>query len=166
MGPSRTDARDRRVILVVCGPPGVGKTTVATRLRDRLETRGETVRVHHSDDVSRRTYERLYDRAVDDPDDAITIVDGTFYRAAWQERFRGLEDVRFVHLTANLETCLERNRARPDPIDEQGVHVVYREFDEPDDALEIDTDERDVEEGVDEVVAALERWGWLAADES
>lgn len=152
------------MILVICGPPGAGKTTIATTLARRLEARGEPVRLHHSDAFSRRTYEQLYGRARADPEDTITIVDGTFYKRRWQTQFHTLEDVRFVHVTATLETCLERNRTRADPIDEQGVHVVYREFDEPDAALEIDTDECDLEAAVDRIERALEAWGWLADD--
>lgn len=149
------------VILVVCGPPGVGKTTIATALAERLEARGEAVCLHHSDAFSSRTYEQLYERARADPEDALTVVDGTFYKRCWQTQFRTLENVRFVHVTASLETCLERNRTRTDSIDEQGVHVVSREFDEPDAALEIDTDDCDVETAVGRIERALEAWSWL-----
>ncbi|QCC54584.1 ATP-binding protein [Natronorubrum bangense] len=162
LSPAPTSARDRCVILVICGPPGAGKTTIATALAERLEVRSEPVRLHHSDEFSSRTYEQLYERARADPEDALTIVDGTFYKRRWQTQFDTLEDVRFVHVTASLETCLERNRSRADPIDEQGVHVVYREFAEPDAALEIDTDDCDVETAVGRLERALEAWGWFA----
>ncbi|ELY58975.1 AAA family ATPase [Natronolimnohabitans innermongolicus] len=158
------------MILAICGPPGAGKTTIAERVRTRLAARDDApeVRLHHSDDFSRRTYERLYAAVDDDPEDALTIVDGTFYRREWQvqfETFLAREGVRFVHVTASLETCLERNRSRADSIGEQGVHVVYREFDAPDDALEIDTDEYALSEAVDEIVGALEAWGWLDSND-
>ncbi|WP_083909286.1 ATP-binding protein [Natronococcus amylolyticus] len=146
------------VIVVICGSPGAGKTTVATRVADRLEARGEPVRLVHSDDFSRRTYERLFERVADGPDDVTWLVDGTFYRREWQERFRTLGDVRFVLVTASLETCLERNRRREDAIDEQGVHVVFREFDEPAADLEVDTDELSATEAVERVLEALDRW--------
>ncbi|MFU8867215.1 AAA family ATPase [Natronococcus sp.] len=146
------------MIVVICGPPGAGKTALATRVADRLEARGESVRLLHSDDFSRRTYERLYERVADGPNDATWLVDGTFYRREWQERFRTFGDVRFVLVTANLETCLERNRRREDAIDERGVHVVYREFDDPEADLEIDTDELSIAAATERVLEALERW--------
>ncbi|RKD93487.1 ATP-binding protein [Halopiger aswanensis] len=150
------------MIVVICGPPGAGKTTLTNRVRERLETRDVPVAVEtlHSDDFSSRTYDQLYERARDATAE-ITLVDGTFYRREWQTQFRTLPEVRVVHVTASLETCLERNRTRADPIAEQGVHVVYREFDEPDAEVTIDTDRQSVPEAVDRILIALEEWGWL-----
>jgi adenylylsulfate kinase len=142
------------VILVVCGPPGAGKTTVATRLQERLAERGRPFRLLHSDDFRRNTYERLYERVAGSDDDY--IVDGTFYRRGHQERFRRLDDVVFVRLRADLDTCLARNAARADPIDEKGVHVVHAEFHEFDADVAVDTDERSPEETVAAVLRGLE----------
>lgn len=147
------------MIVAFCGPPAAGKTTIASGVRDALEDRDRAVRLCHSEDVSSPTYERLYRRAADASAEAeIVLVDGTFYKREWQTQFRTLGDVRYVHVTAALETCLERNRRRAEPIDEQGVHVVYREFHEPDADLVIDTDELSVETAVERVVDAIERW--------
>ncbi|WP_226005582.1 AAA family ATPase [Natrinema salinisoli] len=146
------------MIVAICGPPGAGKTTVATRVRARLEEDGILVRVIHSDDFSSRTYEQLAERVAAAPDPGVTLVDGTFYRRAWQTRFRTLGDVQFVLVTASLESCLERNRRRADSIDEQGVHVVYREFDEPEADLEIDTDRCGPDDAADRIAAAIEGW--------
>lgn len=149
------------MIVAICGPAGAGKTTLTARVRRRLEERAVSVTTFHSDDFSSRTYERLYERARDAPPDELTLVDGTFYRREWQTQFRTLEDVRVVHVTAALETCLRRNRSRVDPIEEQGVHVVYREFAVPEADLTIDTDVVDASAATDRVVTALEAWGWI-----
>lgn len=115
------------VVLLVCGPAGAGKTTVATALRDRLSERGLAFELLHSDDFARDTYRRMDERV--EGSDADWIVDGTFYEREWRTLFRRLDDdVPVVYLRADPETCLERNRTRADPIDEWGVHVVYHEF--------------------------------------
>ncbi|WP_049928765.1 AAA family ATPase [Halopiger goleimassiliensis] len=153
------------MIVVCCGPPGAGKTTLTTAVRDRLEGEGVDVRSYHSDDFSRGTYERLYARAAvaspsTEPAErpVVTLVDGTFYRREWQRVFRTLESVRFVRVTAALETCLERNRRREDAIDERGVHVVYREFEPPAADLVIDTDETSPAAAAEQVTAAVGEW--------
>lgn len=143
------------MIVVICGPPGAGKTTVAERAHERLADRGIDLRLLHSDEFSRRTYERIYERVEGSDDD--WLLDGTFYDATWQERFRAL-GARFVLVTASLETCLERNRARPEPIDEAGVRTLHHEFHDPRPDLRLDTDEVGVDEAVDRVVAAVESW--------
>ncbi|WP_336362444.1 AAA family ATPase [Halalkalicoccus salilacus] len=143
------------MIVLLCGPPGVGKTTIAVRLRERLEARGTAIGLLHSDDFARRTYERMYERVKREGGD--WLLDGTFYEREWRERFRGLDEVCVVHVTASLESCLERNRERPDPISETGVHVIHREFETPRADLTIDTDELSVEEAVDRAEKEVEK---------
>ena len=145
------------MILLICGPPAVGKTTLATRLRDRLAERGRAFALAHSDEFSRRTYERLFDRVAAAPD-RDWLLDGTFYRREWRDRFRALDDVRTVRLVAPLDVCLRRNREREDPIDEQGVHVVYREFDPPDADLVLDAAALTPDEAVERALDAVRRW--------
>lgn len=144
------------MILLVCGPPGAGKTTVATRLRGRLAARGYDFRVLHSDGFSRNTYDRMYRRVLGTDDD--WIIDATFYRRRWRERFYDLGGVRIVYVTASLSTCLRRNRERDGAIDEQGVQVIYREFDRPRADLTVDTDETSTEEAATRIADAVEEW--------
>ncbi|MFB6303680.1 MAG: AAA family ATPase [Haloferacaceae archaeon] len=142
------------MIVILCGPPGVGKTTVAHLLRERLRERGREFEVLDSDRFSTDTYERMFDRVAGT--DADWILAGTFYKRKWQTRFERLEDVAVVHLRADLETCLERNRRREAPIDEAGVHVVWREFDEPDADVVVDVAGRSPEDVVDLLLESLD----------
>ena len=141
------------MIVVICGPPATGKTTVGTLLQRRLEKRGRPVRLLDSDQFSRNTYDRLYDRVADADGD--WIVTGTFYKRPWQARFQRLDDVFVVQLEANLETCLERNRRREEPIDDQAVHIVWREFAEPEADLTVDVTDCPPPAVVDRIVATL-----------
>lgn len=154
------------MIVVICGPAGAGKTTTVSRARRLLAARGHDVRVSRSDDFSRNTYEQLYADVAVDPDPpqskpdgpTVHLVDGTFYKSRWQRAFRTLEDVRFVVVTASLETCLERNSRRADAIDERGVYVIHHEFATPDASLVVDTDELSAEEVAERVVRAIGAW--------
>lgn len=145
------------MLVVLCGPPATGKTTLARGLRERLAARGVSVRVLHSDDFARETYERMYERVAGAEADDHWILDGTFYDREWQERFRAL-GARIVWVRADRETALERNRRREDPIPEKGVHVMYATFDRPRADLVIDTDECTVAEALDRLEAAVLAW--------
>jgi adenylylsulfate kinase len=145
----------RNVKLVLCGPPGVGKTTVAERLRSRLRDEGYDFRVLHSDDFSRNTYAQMYEQVVAADPGTGWILDGTFYRRELQDRFRELPDANLVHLTASREIALERNRTRENSIDERGVYAMFGKFEPPESPdLTLDTGASSVEEVVD----ALERY--------
>lgn len=144
------------MIVLLCGPPGAGKTTIATGVAERLDARGAPVRLLHSDEFSTDTYGRMYEHVAERGGD--WLLDGTFYKREFRERFRGLDDVYLVRVTASLETCLRRNREREEPIGETGIHVIHREFDRPRADLTVDTDELPVEETVARVARAVERW--------
>ena len=144
------------MIVAVCEPPAAGKTTLVTGLRDRLTAEGVAVSVLHSDDFSRHTYDRMYDRVAAEPE-THWLLDGTFYREAWQERFREL-GARFVLVTAPLDARLERNRRRENSIDERGIYVVSAEFHPPDADLVIDTDSLGGGRAVDRLYDAATEW--------
>lgn len=142
------------MIVIISGPPAVGKTTVAKALQSRLGRRGTAVRVLDSDQFSRNTYDQLYDHLSGST--ANWIVAGTFYKRRWQERFAALPDVIWIALWADLDTCLERNQDRSDPIDDQAVHVIWNEFQSLNADLTIDTTEESVESVVAQIVDLLE----------
>ena len=151
------------MLLIFCGPPGTGKTTVAQALADRLRADAnadaDDFELLHSDDFSRNTYEQLYERAVESDPETNWILDGTFYRTEYQKRFRALPDAHLVYVTASLEICLERNRVREDSIDEKGVYAMHAKFEEPQSPdLTLDTDELSVAEAVEAVVRYVRTW--------
>lgn len=142
--------------VVLCGPPATGKTTLAVGLQDRLEARGHEFERLSSDEFSQRTYVQLYRRVA--TSNADWLIDGTFHRREWQERFRRLDNVHFVHVTADIETCLARNRNREDSITETGLHVIHAEFEPPRGALTIDTDRYSLNESLDQLESAVLNW--------
>ncbi|WP_227375955.1 AAA family ATPase [Haladaptatus halobius] len=141
------------MIVIICGPAGVGKTTVATELRERLAERGCSFRMLHSDQFSRNTYDRMYERVENSDDD--WLLDGTFYKREWLRRFRALDDAVVVYLEADLETCLERNRERDDPIEERAVHIIWYEFEEPNADVTIDATRTTPERAVERILREL-----------
>lgn len=145
------------MLVVVCGPPASGKTTLATRLHERLAARGHEFDISHSDDFSRHPYERMYERVRDAGGD--WILDGTFYQRIYRERFRRLdEDCYVVWVRASRETCLARNRTREDGIAEQGVHVMFSRFEPPRADLTLDTEELSEDEALDRLEAPVLDW--------
>jgi len=144
------------VIVVVCGPPAAGKTTLALGLQRRLDADGREFRAVHTDDLSSPRYERLFERVAEAPGEN-WLLDGTFYEREWQERVREFPDVSVILVTADRETCVRRNRER-DGIDERGVKVVYDEFDRPDADFVVDTDILRVSKAVDLAVERVREW--------
>lgn len=163
------------MILAVCGPPGSGKTTIATRVHDRLRddvtSRGcddvasrdrdalasddRDVRLLHSDDYAHYPYDRMYD-AVTASDDHF-VLDGTFYRRAHQQPFLALPDCHFALVRADLDTCLRRDYER-DGIGEKAVRVIHSEFHEPPVDLVLDTDILPVEDAVRLLTDRAREW--------
>lgn len=57
------------MILIIYGLAGVEKTTIATKLRERLAERGHSFRILHSDQFSRNTYDQMYEWVENSDDD-------------------------------------------------------------------------------------------------
>jgi len=138
------------LIIILCGPVAVGKSSIARRLMELLSGS----RVISTDAFKRRAYRGMMNELFRSLSDyRYIILDGTFYRRGWRKRVKKIVgdrgSVLTVVLKAPLELCLRRNVERGKPIPEEAIHIIWNEFEWPLDAdLEIETDKLDVEEAV------------------
>jgi predicted kinase len=145
------------LIILLCGPIGAGKTSIAERLAEELE--GSSV--ISSDRFRRRVYDRLIREAEMRLGKArYIILDATFYREAYRRRILDLasrrERVLTVFLDCPLETCLERNRRRSSPVPERAVKIIWREFERPEAPdIRIDTGTLSIDEAVRAILFRL-----------
>ncbi len=117
------------MLVLVCGPPGTGKSTVAERVTDRLNgrrLRTDVVRKERFPDPeytaaeSAAVYDELFDRAreaVEAGDDV--VLDGTFRRETLRQRATAVAadatvESRVIRVTCDPETVRERIRQRAD----------------------------------------------------
>src|SRR6056297_1237834 len=96
---SETDVLDSRnttpTVVVVCGLPGVGKTTVAEDIAERLDgrlLRTDVIRKEilsdpdYTEEEARMVYRELFDRASDRIEDGTSaVLDGTFKEEGYRD---------------------------------------------------------------------------------
>jgi len=129
------------MIILLFGPAGAGKTTIAWRLAGKLEES----QVISSDQFRRKIYRRLMREVRRRKGEGrYLIVDGTFYRRRWREELREAvrgEPILEVYIHCSLETCLRRNQERGSPVPERAIHIIWKEFEPPEKPdLKINTD--------------------------
>ena len=131
-------------IVVVCGLPGAGKTTVAEHAADLVDGplfRTDVVRKdlfpdpEYTDAEMRAVYEELFDRAaaaVRRGDAA--VLDGTFQHSNLRDEIQLVGDrlgvpVTFVKVDCDADTVRERIRARSNDASDADfeIHCQYRE---------------------------------------
>jgi predicted kinase len=133
------------LLVVCCGLPGVGKSTVSSYIADeRSATRLRTDEVRHdlfenpsyTPDEGRRTYEELFERTREHLDARQdVVVDGTFKYARERDRADTLgaeagATVRFVHVTCPPAVVRERIQARTDDASDADVEVYLKHRDQ------------------------------------
>ena len=152
----RIPMSDTTRLVVVCGLPGAGKSTVASAVADRLDAalvRTDVVRKElfpdpsYTAEESRRTYEAVYDRAGDRLAGGDSVVlDGTFRRAARRQEARDLAerrgaDLRLVRVSCDERTAKARIRSRADDPSDADVDVydlLREEFEPVEDPVVVD----------------------------
>lgn len=141
-------ARNRAVLVVVCGLPGAGKTTVSEAIADRLEAtrlRTDVVRKDLLDDPeytpeeTRRVYAVLLERARETvATDGAVILDGTFKRRYRRDDARATArslgvPFRLVKVTCEEPVVRERIAGREGDASDADfeIHQLHREQFEP-----------------------------------
>lgn len=132
-GPTSAPEREAKgtLLIVLCGVPGSGKSTIATELIRHL---GD-VEVIATDAIGGRygRYTKLR-RRLDELAGRrrYVVLDGTFYARRHRDAVREIGyPVLLVYLKCPIEVCLMRNRARRKPIPVAGVLGIHRRFEPP-----------------------------------
>src|SRR5262249_43184902 len=152
---SRSHAKQPLVSMIIlfCGIPGSGKTTIAEILATRLSATGR-VKVLTSDRMRPPVYRRMLQALeAGRGEEDFFILDATFYKKEWRDRVAELakgETVVIVYLNCARETALQRNRERRPNISERALHIVYHRMEPPDRPdLAIDTSKTMPEEAAE-----------------
>lgn len=122
------------MIIVFCGVPGSGKTTIAKMLSETLARFGR-LKLIVSDEISGKVYKRICKLLKDHIHDIdYLLVDATFYKKGWREMVEaiaGKGNVVTCYLHCPLDTCLARNKQRNPSLPEKVIHIIHKEMERP-----------------------------------
>ena len=144
------------MVIIFCGIPGSGKSTIAKILVEKLRQKGE-VKLLVSDEIRGKRYNRIFNWIKENLNKVdYLIVDATFYKKEWREKVKELangKNVFTIFLYCPLKTCLERNQRRKPSFPERVIHIINAEMEKPEKPeLSIDTDKVGPEEAVSEIL--------------
>jgi hypothetical protein len=151
------------MLVVVCGLPGVGKSTVAADVAERIDgrrIRTDVVRKEilpdpqYTPEETRMVYGELFDRGNETLQRGTSVVfDGTFKNRTFRKRAKSLADdllvpFRLFHVVCDEAVVRERIAAREGDVSDADfeVHTTLREQFEP---VELDHVEVDNSDGLD-----------------
>jgi tRNA uridine 5-carbamoylmethylation protein Kti12 len=149
------------MVIIFCGIPGTGKTTIAGELAANFEKLGR-VKLITSDELPEgKVYQRVFKliQGYLDKTDYI-LVDATFYKKKWRERvgaIAGEENVKICYLHCSLTTCLQRNRQREPSLPERVIYIINKEMERPENPdVSINTENMGAKQAVVEILDQLD----------
>jgi predicted kinase len=181
---SETETFDTRAespqLIVVCGLPGVGKTTVAEDIAERVDgrlLRTDVIRKEiisdpdYTAEESRMVYGELFERARQTVEEGQpAVLDGTFKDATDRDRAMELSEsldvgFRLVKVECAEDVVRERIRSREDDASDADfeVHSMYRDRFEP---ISVDHLTVDNSDGIEETTRQVDDYFAVPEDVS
>lgn len=153
------------MVIIFCGVPGSGKSTIVKILAEKLEAKGK-VKLLVSDEIRGKRYSRIYDWIGENLDynppatrADYFLIDATFYKKEWREKVKEIangQNVFTIYLHCSLKTCLERNKKRKPSFPERVIHIINAEMEKPENPnISIDTDKIKPVEAVSQILEKI-----------
>jgi len=162
----------RPPLVVLCGVPGCGKTTIARILSGKIPGA-----VHIQTDTVRQMIVRpkynasesefVYESCLRVAREALkrgrpVVLDGVFARS--EHRTRALTLLRgfygrslVVYVACSIDTAKRRNASRKSAVPDERFNAIYTHFEAPTKTLKVDTDAHSAEENASLILAAIGR---------
>ncbi len=160
----------RRPVLLFCGIPGSGKSSVARKVAGKLDRafiaqtdsiRGMILAPTYTSEESRMVYRMLFGIGREALKSGYTLLmDGTFlkeeYRREALQALSGFYSRSFiVWVDCDPETAIARNNNRPAAVPAEKVREFQRIFEPPPSAIRVDTSKESIEAAAESVLRAI-----------
>ncbi|MCX6726802.1 MAG: AAA family ATPase [Candidatus Shapirobacteria bacterium] len=156
--------------IIIRGPAGVGKTTIAKKLQESLKAvyfsfddilKKHQLEISDGRGISKESFLKANELVADDAKKEIeagkvVIFDGCFYHKDQLENLITLLPFKYFvfDLKASLDQCIERDKSRKG-IGEDSIRAVYKMVAEFDYGMSIETERKTIEDVVTELLTIV-----------